>query len=177
MSWWGVREGMDPVTGVDPPEWVTLDGEETMQLWATPSNNLLLGVLALSGVLIVVMGLVLSLAVDLATGRVLAAAMIALVFALLALAYLTMQRYEYVVTDHRAYERRGLLSKTVRQIPLRQVRAVKVEQSAWQGWVGIGHLLLTSDTGDDMRLAFVENPAAVRDTVSSVADAAGGRAS
>jgi uncharacterized membrane protein YdbT with pleckstrin-like domain len=146
-----------------------------VRLRATPSNNLVLGALAFSGVLILVMGVVLSVIDDLSTGRLLAAAMIGVVFAAIAAAYLVIQRYEYVVTDERVCERVGFSSHSFNEVGVRHVRDVTIERSMWQRWMNIGNVTFTNANGREVRFSFIENPEAIRETVAPLVEAANAR--
>jgi uncharacterized membrane protein YdbT with pleckstrin-like domain len=167
---------MQQATVVDSPDWITLDGDEAVRLRATPSNNLVLGALTFSGGLILLMGVVLSVINDLSTGRLLAAAMIGVVFATIAAAYLVIQRYEYVVTEERVCERVGFSSRSCNEVDVRRVRDITIEQSTWQRWMNIGDIRFANADGSDVRFSFVESPEAIRETVASLVEAANVRA-
>jgi uncharacterized membrane protein YdbT with pleckstrin-like domain len=163
---------MQQVTAVDPPDWMTLDGDEAVQLRATPSNNLILGALAFSGALILVMGVVLSVIDDLSTGRLLAAAMVGAVFAAIAAAYLVIQRYEYVVTDERVCICVGFSSHSFNEIGVQHIQEVTIKQSLCQGWMNVGNVAFTNADGSKVRFSFIENPAVIQETVAPLVEAA-----
>lgn len=150
-----------------PPEWVRLDPDETVGLRASPSKNLLLAGVDVGFVILIVGSVGAGIVGDLRTGRLLSAAMLAVIVAVLGGAFLLTERREYVLTSKRAYKRTGLISRTVAGVELDEVRGVSLEQSAWQRWIGVGSLqFVTEGTDDDMRFTFIENPHHVFERVS-----------
>jgi hypothetical protein len=59
---------------------------------------------------------------------------------------------EYVVTTDRVEATLGLLAKTTRQIPLRELGSIRLHRPWPLGWLGVGTIIFSSDggSGDDV---------------------------
>lgn len=153
------KRGMSEADRPRPPEWLRLDPDETVWFRASPSKNLLLAGVGVGFVILVVGSVGVGVVGDLSTGRLLSAAMLAVIVGLLGGVSLLTERREYVLTNKHAYKRAGLTARTVENVDLDRISDVTLEQPMWQHWVGVGSLhFVTEGTDEDLRFAFVENP-------------------
>lgn len=142
-----------------PPDWLTLDSDESLRVRARPSKNLLLGTFVIGTALLLGVGVLAILAdIDIMTGRLLSFVVLLVIVVMTGSVYLVTRRREYVVTSRRVCEAVGLLSKQVSAVDLDEVADVSVEQSDWQGWLNVGSLRFVTDDGNAVRFALVENP-------------------
>lgn len=163
------------------PEWVTLtEGEEVV--WSghpslvTESGSILLGavLVALGAAVGSGAGPVAGLPVPLS----LVGAGIALLGALLVLgAYVRTRTRAYVLTTEEAYAKRGLLSRTVRNVRLDRVQNTGFSQSFVQRLVGVGsvHLDTAGTGGTEFVLSAVPDPQYVNGLVTEQLDRTAGR--
>lgn len=145
-----------------PPDWLDLGPDETVRLRTSPSKNLLLAGVGLGFVLLVVGSAFVGAQGDIATGRLVSAAMLLILVGLVAVPYLMAERREYVLTTARAVDHAGLPWRSSRSLPLDAVAEVTFEQRWWERWIGVGCVRFATDSDEpDLRFAFVEDPTAV----------------
>lgn len=115
-------------------------------------------------VLLVVVSAVVAVLGDIATGRALSLAGLAVVVAILGGIYLLVNRWEYAVTSERACIVRDLRSRETRDVRLDVVDEVALDQSRWQRLVNVGDLLFVTDERT-LRFGSVEDPRRVYERV------------
>lgn len=142
----------------DPPDWLSLEGDERVWMRASPSGNLVLGSLTVGFVVLLTMSIVVSFFTDLETGRVVSFVVLLSILAMLGATYLVINRREYVLTNRRAYAAVGLSTKEVTSVDLENIRDVTLDRSGWRGWLNVGDLQFLTTEGVGLRFAFIENP-------------------
>lgn len=152
---------------VGTPDWLTLDRDERVLLRMQPSKNVLLLTFGVGTAMLLGVG-VLALVADVAvpTARLLSTAILVFIFVLTAVVYLLTRRREYVVTTASAYEAVGFRSKNVEGVDLGQATDVMVVQSGWQRRLNVGEVRLIDDSGEQLRLRYVEHPAWIRERIT-----------
>lgn len=141
----------------NPPEWLTLDDGERVEIRVSPSRNLVLASLTVGFVLLLAMSVAVSTMTDLGTGRALSLAVLLFIVGLLVATFLVTRRNEYVLTSERVCAGIGLGSKRVVSVYLENVRDVSVEQSSWHQLLNIGTVRFVTES-DELAFALVENP-------------------
>lgn len=152
-----------------PPEWVTLEEGEEVWLRASPSTNLVLAALGAGFVFLVAMSVVVGFFLDIATGRAVSFGGLVLVVGMLGAAYGITRSREYLLTSDRICTISGVWRGQVDETAVADVRAVTVEQSAWQRLVNIGDLRFVTDTGT-VEFSLVENPTSLHQQVRQLVD-------
>ena len=71
-----------------------------------------------------------------------------LIFAIPIYKHILRRREVYTLTNHKLEMRYGLISKTVRNIPLRNIQDVTVTSSVWQRFLKLGDIVI--DSASDM---------------------------
>lgn len=166
---------MRTTEGIGGPKWLSLASDESVWLYATPSNNVLLLGIGVDFLLLVVGSSLVGFVGDLETGRLVSLAMLAVILALLAGTFLFTRSREYVVTSERVCRRAGITDESVTALPLAAVDDVSIEQSRWQGWLGVGHLRFGAADHPDLRFTFVERPESIFEQAAGFVDAAQAR--
>lgn len=150
------------------PDWLDLGPDETVRLRTSPSKNLLLAGVGVGLVLLVVGSAFVGAQGDIATGRLVSAAMLVVLVGLLAGPYLVAERREYVLTSARAIDHAALPWRSRRSVSLDAVEEVTVEQRRWERWIGVGCVRFAVDGDEpDIRFAFVGNPTGVLERASA----------
>lgn len=153
---------------LDGPDWLDLGPDETVRLRTSPSKNLLLAGVGLGFALLVVGSAFVGAQGDIATGRLVSAAMLLVLVGLIAGPYLVSERREYVLTSARAVVYAGLPRPSSRSVTMDDVVEVTVEERWWERWIGVGCVrFVTAGDEPDLRFAYVENPTAVLERVPS----------
>lgn len=159
---------------VGTPEWLTLERDERVLVWARPSKNLLLLTFVAGTVLFVALGVVgILFTVDVDTARTVTLALLLLLFVATAGVYLLTGYREYAVTSHRVCTATGLGSKEVSTVETGAVRDVVVEQAGWQSLVNVGDLRFDVDGGPAVQFTAVEKPGRVHERVLAAIESAG----
>ena len=71
-----------------------------------------------------------------------------LIFAIPIYKHILRRREVYTLTNHKLEMRYGIISKTVRNIPLRNIQDVTVTASVWQRFLKLGDIVI--DSASDM---------------------------
>lgn len=151
------------------PDWLEPRADEYVLLRASPSQNLVLASL-IAGVLAMVgMAVVVGFFLGLRFGRPVSFAVLLLVVALIAGAFVVTKRREYVLTSQRVCAAVGLTEKRVTAYPLEGIRDVTIEQSGWQQLFNVGTIRFAAGDGD-VSFRLVENPAALQRRVLQFVD-------
>ena len=82
-----------------------------------------------------------------------------LIFAIPIYKHILRRREVYTLTNHKLEMRYGIISKTVRNIPLRNIQDVTVTSSVWQRFLKLGDIVI--DSASDMgriHLNEIHNP-------------------
>src|SRR3954463_3622030 len=85
-----------------------------------------------------------------------------------AMAHMRRQRHLYTLTNYKLEMQYGLLSKTIRNVPLSKIQDVTVEASAWKRLLGIGDVNIDNADereGGSLVLADVRDPKSYADTI------------
>lgn len=152
---------------LEPPEWLAASADELVLVQGQPSRNLLLAAFGLAFVILVAMSILVGAVDDLRTGRRLSWVIVMLTVGTILFAFVTIHRYEYVLTDERVSVHTGLHAGHVKQLALEDLVEVEVEQPTWQQWLGIGAIRFETTAGEHLRFSYVEDPYAVYQQILS----------
>ena len=167
------------------PDWVTLTDDETVVWRGGPSTarvvQELLGetLLVVVGLAVVAVGSGAVAAVDPPTlsavplglvGVGLAVVLLGVVLG--AVTYLRFRAIEYLITTSELYRKRGLLSRSVRNLRLERVQDSGFQQSAVQRLLGYGtvHVSTAGGGGVELRFRDIPDPEAVNGRITRQLD-------
>lgn len=158
---------MAAAAGSAPPGWLDPDPDETVWLRTSPSKSLILVGVALGVVVLVVVSAIVGMLGDRLVGRVLSAAMLVTLVALLVGPIWYAGRREYVLTNRQVIDRAALPWRADTRLAVDDVDEVSLEQSRWEAWIGVGDLRFSppADAGD-LRFAYLDEPHLVYEQVS-----------
>ncbi|MES3518498.1 MAG: PH domain-containing protein [Natronomonas sp.] len=155
----------------EPPEWVTLTGDESV-IWSGGPANVRVAEEVLGEVVLVAAGLWLVFVQPAAIGAVtlpafgfvplgiagvgLVVAGVGLLFGILT--YLRFRAIEYLITTKELYVKRGLVSRSVENLRLERVQNNGFEQTVLQRLLGYGHVHVSTAGGGGVELRFKNVP-------------------
>lgn len=151
------------------PDWLEPQADEYVLLRASPSQNLVLASLIVGVVAMVVMAVVVGFFLGVRYGRLVSFAVLLLVVALIAGAFVVTKRREYVLTSQRVCAAVGLTDKRVTVYPLEGIHDVTIEQSGWQQLFNVGTIRFSSGDGG-VAFLLVENPAGLQRRILQFVD-------
>lgn len=156
---------------VPAPDWLDVEPGETVWLHASPSKSLVLVGVGIGFVVLVGVSALVGALGDVLIGRALSAVMLVSLLLLLIGPFLLSERREYVLTNSRVIEKPALPWRSDTWIPIENVEAVSLEQSSWEGYMGIGDLRFdTVHNAHDLRFAYLDDPHLVFEKVSERLD-------
>lgn len=151
------------------PDWLEPRADEHVLLRASPSQNLVLASLIAGVVAMVLMAVVVGFFLGIGVGRPVSFAVLLLVVALIAGAFVVTKRREYVLTSQRVCAAVGLTGKRVTSYPLEGIHDVTIEQSGWQQLFDVGTIRFSAGEGD-VSFRLVENPAGLQRRILQFVD-------
>ena len=167
------------------PDWVTLTDDETVVWRGGPSTarvvQELLGetLLVVVGIAVVAVGSGAVAAVDPPTLSAVPLGLIGIGLAVVLLGvvlgvvtYLRFRAIEYLITTSELYRKRGLFSRSVRNLRLERVQDSGFRQSAVQRLLGYGtvHVSTAGGGGVELRFRHVPDPEAVNGSITRQLD-------
>ena len=91
-----------------------------------------------------------------------------IVFAIPIYKHIVRLRHVYTLTNHKLEMRYGLIAKTVRNIPLRNVQDVTVTSSIWERLLGLGDIVIDSASeSGKINLTDIHHPERYADQILS----------
>lgn len=158
---------MAATAGASVPTWLDPEPDETVWVRASPSKSLILVGVALGVVILVAVSVIVGALGHRLVGRVLSAGMLVTLVALLIGPIWYAGRREYVLTSRRIIDRAALPWREGTQLAVDDVDQVSLEQSRWEGWIGVGDVrFIPHDDTGDLRFAYLEDPHLVFEQVS-----------
>jgi uncharacterized membrane protein YdbT with pleckstrin-like domain len=139
------------MSDAEPPEWLSLDPDETVVWTGRPAFETLYGTIATGLLLTVVLiGVVILLAVP--------------------FAYLRIENTDYVVTTESLYVKTGVFSTNIETVDLDRIQNTEYSQSFWGKQFGYGTIAISTAGSGGAEIAFegIPDAPAVRDRITEL---------